>query len=153
MPSGSALERLREKAKGYADELRGLDVELSRERYLHSLSALYQQIRAALTPLTEDADARVSIESADLELDEFGERYAAPMLVIRFGRNKVSIQPRGRPLNGAVGRADLLGPVGIHRLVCLGDALDWYVVPSDPDALLPLTAARISELIDASLPA
>lgn len=155
MPAQSAIDHLREKAQRIARETVDRDNALTRQAYLDGLADLYAQVRSVLQDLSRDG--LVKIEDDAVELDELGERYVAPMLVVWFGRHhRVRLQPRGRLGTQSSGRVDLLGPLSVHRLLSLPDAngrSEWYAITTDASSVAKLTPAGISKLIDDTLPA
>ncbi len=98
------------------DEMRAIDWTRERDEWLGSLGELYKKIEAFLAKYIEAGE--ITIERRDITLNEENiGSYAACRMILKIGRQEITLTPIGTLLVAAKGRVDVVGPAGKTRLV------------------------------------
>lgn len=135
---------LRVKAKEPAE--RQPDWPALRQQWLDALSQLEVTVEEWLKPLTQEGILRLQREPVQLSEDGLGT-YEVHRLRIQVGRYTVTMEPVGRNIIGAEGRADIVGPAG-RRTIVLQDG-EWKLVASKkPLQLATFTELTFKELLE-----
>ncbi len=91
------------------------DWKAERDSWLNYLEGLYRQIQSFLSAYTSD---KVKVSYLDIILNEENlGSYTARRMLIKIGRQEITMTPVGTLIIGAKGRVDVEGPAGRFRLV------------------------------------
>lgn len=86
-----------------------------RDDWLHYLNELYKQIESFLGEYIDRGEITISYHDIDLNEENIGG-YKAPEMILKIGRQEVTMTPIGTLLVGAKGRVDVMGSGGRARL-------------------------------------
>src|SRR6266705_916269 len=88
------------------DEMRAIDWTRERDEWLGSLGELYKKIEAFLAKYIEAGE--ITIERRDITLNEENiGSYAACRMILKIGRQEITLTPIGTLLVAAKGRVDV----------------------------------------------
>jgi hypothetical protein len=87
-----------------------------REKWLRDLEELYRQIETFLAQYIKGGTITREYDEIELNEENIGS-YRARRMLLRIGRQQVTLTPVGTFLIGARGRVDLVGPAGRTRFV------------------------------------
>lgn len=92
-----------------------------RDEWLGSLDDLYSRLRNFLDKYISSGLIQFELSTIELDEENIGA-YQAPMVNLRIGRRKISLQPIGTLLIGSKGRVDVVGPTGTVSSLVLVNA-------------------------------
>jgi hypothetical protein len=90
--------------------------EKQRDEWLEYLNLLYKRVEAFLTTYTSSGQIVLEYRNVKLNEENIGS-YTARKMVLRIGRQEVSLVPVGTLLIGCKGRVDIVGPAGKARVL------------------------------------
>jgi hypothetical protein len=93
-----------------------IDWVQERERWLGDLNALYEKIESFLAKYIEGGTIKLEYGEMSLNEENIGA-YTARRMLLRIGRQEITLTPVGTLLIGARGRVDVVGPAGRTRFV------------------------------------
>ncbi len=97
-------------------ETSGINWDDVRGEWLGYLASLYTKIESFLTDYV--SSNKIQFEYHELELNEINiGAYKARQMVMKVGRQEITISPIGTLLIGCKGRVDVLGPVGSAQIL------------------------------------
>jgi hypothetical protein len=102
----------REQAAAESGEL---DPAKERDEWLGYLNNLYKTIKSFLAEYIKKGEITVSYRRIDLNEENIGA-YKARQMIVRVGRQEITMTPIGTMLIGAKGRVDIVGRAGRIRL-------------------------------------
>ncbi len=104
-----------------------VDWAAERDKWLNDLKELYSKIELFLANYIKAGE--ITHEYRDLRLNEENiGTYVAPMMILRIGRQEITLAPIGTLLIGSRGRVDVVGPAGSTRFMLVDrDATKWGV--------------------------
>ena len=97
-------------------EDQSVDWAKEREEWLSRLKELYQRIESFLAEYIQAGEIRLSYRDIELNEENIGA-YKAEQMMLRIGRQEITLTPVGTLLIGAKGRVEVVGPAGRTRLV------------------------------------
>lgn len=121
----------------------GEPVDWARERdeWLNHLKELYDQIESFLAKYIETGEIKPSYCDIRLNEENIGS-YTAREMILKIGRQEITLTPIGTMLIGAKGRVDVEGPAGRTRFLLVNNKASGpmikvtinYRVKSEPPA-------------------
>ena len=97
-----------------------MDWNKERDEWLRYLDFLYESIEGFLKSYIDAKKIGCHYQEIELNEDDIGS-YKARKLILRIGRQEITLTPVGTLLIGSKGRVDVLGPAGRTRLVLVDD--------------------------------
>ncbi len=96
----------------------GEPVDWAKERddWLGHLKELYDQTETFLVDYIKAGEIKVNYREITLNEENIGS-YSAPQMILKIGRQEITMTPVGTLLIGAKGRVEVVGPAGRTRLV------------------------------------
>ncbi|MGA3259493.1 MAG: hypothetical protein ABSE35_11480 [Bryobacteraceae bacterium] len=105
----------REQTAATAEEER-VDWAKERDEWLGHLKELYEQTESFLANYIGTGQIKVNYRDIQLDEENIGS-YSARQMILKIGRQEITMTPVGTLLIGAKGRVDVVGPAGRARLV------------------------------------
>ncbi len=99
-----------------AAEEEPVDWAKERDEWLGPLKELYDQIESFLAEYIKNGEIKRSYRDIPLNEENIGS-YIAPAMILKIGRQEITLTPVGTMLIGSKGRVDVEGPAGRTRLV------------------------------------
>jgi hypothetical protein len=93
-----------------------IDWAKEREGWLGHLRELYDQTESFLAEYVKTGGIKINYRDIELNEENIGT-YTARQMILRIGRQEITMTPVGRLLIGTKGRVDVQGPAGRTRLV------------------------------------
>jgi len=93
-----------------------VDWAKERDDWLGHLKRLYDQTESFLAEYIKSGEIKVHYRDIELNEENIGA-YRAPEMILRIGRQEITMTPVGTLLIGAKGRVDVVGPAGRTRLI------------------------------------
>ena len=90
--------------------------ENEREEWLRRLNELYETIESFLSKYIESGAIKRHYREITLNEENIGS-YTTGQMILRIGRQEITLTPVGTLLIGAKGRVDVVGPAGQTRFV------------------------------------
>lgn len=87
-----------------------------RDEWLRRLKELYDQTESFLADYIKAGDIKLNYRDIQLNEENIGS-YSAPQMILKIGRQEITMTPVGTLLIGAKGRVEVVGPAGRTRLV------------------------------------
>jgi hypothetical protein len=87
-----------------------------RDQWLRNLNSLYKSVESFLAEYVAKGEIRLKYRQVTLNEEELG-RYKAKQMIITIGRKKIELEPIGRFVLRAYGRADIVGSHGRNQLL------------------------------------
>jgi hypothetical protein len=118
-------------------------VDWSKERddWLRRLNELYDQTESFLAEYVRTGEIRLNYRDIPLNEENIGS-YTARQMILKIGRQEITMTPVGTLLIGVKGRVDVVGPAGRTRLV---------LVNSDASGPTPKVSVSIGGQPDSSV--
>jgi len=98
-----------------------VDWAKEREDWLGHLQELYDQTESFLAEYTKTGEIKLHYRDIELNEENIGS-YSARQMILKIGRQEITMTPVGTLLIGAKGRVDVVGPAGRTRLVLVNSA-------------------------------
>ncbi len=98
------------------NEQEPVDWTRQRDEWLNHLRELYAQIESFLAKYIEIKEIKRSYLDIALNEQNIGS-YKAPQMILKIGRQEITLTPVGTLLLGAKGRVDVEGPAGRTRFL------------------------------------
>jgi hypothetical protein len=98
-----------------------IDWDAVRDRWLSDLRELYSKVESLLAKYISTGEIAYEYRDHNLNEENIGA-YMAPMMILRIGRQKITLTPVGTLLIGARGRVDVVGPAGSTRFMLVNRA-------------------------------
>jgi hypothetical protein len=95
--------------------------EQERTEWLRHLNELYEKIESFLAKYIESGEIKRDYREIPLNEENIGS-YTAREMILRIGRQEVTLTPIGTLLIGVKGRVDVVGPAGQGRFVLVDSA-------------------------------
>jgi hypothetical protein len=105
----------REQSAAAADRER-VDWAKERDEWLGRLKELYDQTESFLSEHIKTGGIKVTYRDIELNEENIGS-YRARQMVLKIGRQEITMMPVGTLLIGSKGRVDVVGPAGRTRLL------------------------------------
>jgi len=99
-----------------AAEEERVDWAKERDEWLGHLKELYEQTESFLANYIKAGEITVSYRDIELNEENIGS-YRARQMILRIGRQEITLTPVGTLLIGAKGRVEVVGPAGRTRLL------------------------------------
>lgn len=99
-----------------AAERERVDWVKEREQWLGHLKELYDQTESFLAEYIKARQIKVSYRDIELNEENIGS-YRARQMILKIGRQEITMTPVGTLLIGAKGRVEVVGPAGRTRLL------------------------------------
>lgn len=109
-----------------------VDWKKERDDWLARLASLYKKLEIFLKRFKEDGSVEISFADVTLNEENIGS-YSAHKMIVRIGRQEISLIPVGTSIIGAKGRVDVIGSAGKGRLILV-----------DKDALGPGSVVKVT---------
>jgi hypothetical protein len=93
-----------------------VDWAKERDDWLRHLDDLYDQIKSFLAEYTQTNASKLDYRDIELNEENIGS-YVARQMILKIGRQEITMTPVGTLLIGAKGRVEVVGPAGRTRLV------------------------------------
>lgn len=93
-----------------------IDWGKEREDWLRHLGELYDQTESFLAEYIKTGAIKISYRDVELNEENIGA-YTARQMILRIGRQEITMTPVGTLLIGAKGRVEVAGPAGRTRLL------------------------------------
>jgi hypothetical protein len=93
-----------------------VDWAKEREEWLSRLKELYERIESFLKGYIQAGQIKASYRDIELNEENIGS-YNAAQMILKIGRQEITMTPVGTLLIGAKGRVEVVGPAGRTRLV------------------------------------
>jgi len=87
-----------------------------RDDWLGRLKELYDQTESFLAEYIKTGEIKLSYRDIELNEENIGS-YRARQMILKIGRQEITMTPVGTLLIGAKGRVDVVGPAGRTRFV------------------------------------
>ena len=87
-----------------------------RDNWLRHLKELYHQTEVFLADHTKTGGIKLDYRDIELNEENIGS-YSARQMILKIGRQEITLTPVGTLLIGSKGRVDVVGPAGRTRLV------------------------------------
>jgi hypothetical protein len=87
-----------------------------RDEWLGHLTELYEQTESFLAQYIETGQIKVNYRDIELNEENIGS-YRARQMILKIGRQEITMTPVGTLLIGAKGRVEVVGPAGRTRLL------------------------------------
>jgi len=87
-----------------------------REDWLGNLRELYDQTESFLAEYIKAGEIKLNYRDIDLNEENIGT-YSVRQMILKIGRQEITMTPVGTLIFGAKGRVDIVGPAGRTRLV------------------------------------
>jgi hypothetical protein len=87
-----------------------------REDWLGHLKELYDQTESFLAEYIKAGEIKLDYRDIELNEENIGS-YSARQMILKIGRQEITMTPVGTLLIGSKGRVDVVGPAGRTRLV------------------------------------
>ena len=87
-----------------------------RDEWLGHLKELYDQIESFLAEYIKTGEIKLNYRDIELNEENIGS-YTARQMILKIGRQEITMTPIGTLLIGAKGRVDVEGPAGRTRVV------------------------------------
>jgi len=97
-------------------ERKSIDWANERDTWLRDLNELYKTIESFLAKYISDGTITREYREIQLNEENIGS-YTARRMILRIGRQEITLTPVGTLLIGARGRVDVVGPAGRTRFV------------------------------------
>ena len=97
-------------------EEEAVDWAKERDEWLSHLKVLYDQIESFLAKYIEIGEIKRSYRDIALNEENIGS-YRVRQMILKIGRQEVTLTPIGTLLIGAKGRVDVVGPAGRTRFL------------------------------------
>jgi hypothetical protein len=97
-------------------EVEQVDWTKEREDWLGHLNELYRKIESFLAEYIQAGEVKLSYRDIELNEENIGS-YTARQMVLKIGRQEITMTPVGTLLIGAKGRVEVVGPAGRTRLL------------------------------------
>jgi hypothetical protein len=124
-----------------------VDWTRERDNWLVHLEELYDQIESFLAQYIKTGQIRSSYRDIELNEENIGT-YVARQMILKIGRQQITMTPVGTLLIGAKGRVDIVGPAGRTRLVLVNSESSGPVIKvtvnigGRPESAAPEAAAK-----------
>jgi hypothetical protein len=99
-----------------AAEAERVDWAKERDDWLDHLRELYNQIESFLVEYIKAGEIKFHYRDIDLNEENIGS-YRAPVMILKIGRQEITMTPVGTLLIGSKGRVDVEGPTGRAHLL------------------------------------
>lgn len=99
-----------------AAELERVDWARERDEWLGRLKELYEQTESFLAKYIETGEIKVNYRDIELNEENIGS-YRARQMILKIGRQEITMTPIGTLLIGAKGRVEVMGPAGRTRFL------------------------------------
>jgi hypothetical protein len=99
-----------------AAEAERVDWAKERDDWLGHLKELYDQTESFLAEYIKAGEIKVDYRDIPLNEENIGS-YSAPEMILKIGRQEITMTPVGTLLIGAKGRVDVEGPAGRAHLL------------------------------------
>jgi hypothetical protein len=99
-----------------AAELDLVDWAREREDWLGHLKELYDQTESFLAEYIKTGEIKVHYRDIELNEENIGS-YSARQMILKIGRQEITMTPVGTLIIGAKGRVEVVGPAGRTRLL------------------------------------
>ena len=93
-----------------------VDWAKERQEWLGRLKELYERIESFLKGYIQAGEIKASYRDIELNEENIGS-YSAAQMILKIGRQEITMTPVGTLLIGAKGRVEVVGPAGRTRLV------------------------------------
>ncbi|MGA2590212.1 MAG: hypothetical protein ABSH32_09875 [Bryobacteraceae bacterium] len=93
-----------------------VDWAKERDEWLGHLKELYDQAESFLAEYIKTGEIKVNYRDIPLNEENVGS-YSAPQMILKIGRQEITMTPVGTLLIGAKGGVDVEGPAGRTRLL------------------------------------
>jgi hypothetical protein len=93
-----------------------VDWAKERDEWLRHLEELYDRTESFLAEYIKDGEIQLSYRDIELNEENIGS-YRARQMILKIGRQEITMTPVGTLLIGAKGRVEVVGPAGRTRLV------------------------------------
>jgi hypothetical protein len=93
-----------------------VDWAKERDDWLGQLRKLYDAIESFLAEYIKAGEIKINYRNIDLNEENIGS-YRARQMILKIGRQEITMTPVGTLLIGAKGRVEVVGPAGRTRLV------------------------------------
>jgi hypothetical protein len=98
------------------EEGEAADWAMERDEWLSHLKELYDQIESFLAEYIETGEIKPSYSDIRMNEENIGS-YTARQMILKIGRQEITLTPIGTRLLGAKGRVDVEGPAGRTRFL------------------------------------
>jgi|SRR5580704_12515752 hypothetical protein len=105
-----------------AAEPKPIDWEKRRDEWLQHLEELYEQVESFLDEYLKSGNIKREYRETMLN-EEYIGTYKAREMVLKIGRQEITLTPIGTLIIGARGRVDVVGPAGKTRFVLVNSEL------------------------------
>lgn len=118
-----------------------------KDEWLHHLHDLYKHVESFLQEYTDRGEIRISYRDIELNEENIGT-YKAPEMIMKIGRQEVTMAPIGTLLVGTKGRVDVIGSAGVGRLALVERSATEprievrYSIGSAPESSLQTAAPK-----------
>ena len=99
-----------------AAEVERVDWAKERNDWLGHLRELYDQTESFLAEYIKTGEIKVNYRDIELNEENIGS-YRAPEMILKIGRQEITMTPVGTLLIGAKGGVEVVGPAGRTRLL------------------------------------
>jgi hypothetical protein len=93
-----------------------IDWAKERDEWLNHLKELYRRIDSFLAKYVDTGEIKRDYHDIELNEENIGS-YLAPQMILKIGRQEVTLTPIGTLLIGTKGRVDVSGPTGRTRFL------------------------------------
>jgi hypothetical protein len=128
----------RQQALSVSPEGERVDWAKEREDWLRRLRELYEQIESFLEQYARTGEITLTYREIELNEENIGS-YRARQMILKIGRQEITMTPVGTLLIGAKGRVEIAGPAGRTRLL---------LVDSEASGPVPRLTVRIGRKPD-----
>lgn len=146
MKTESLEDFLRKKKEKNESELKAVDWEKRRAKWLSSVDQLYEKVRQWLRKPMGEGVIKVTFSDEVISEEHLGS-YPVKKMRLTVGSEQVTFHPQGTLIVGACGRVDMVGDEGSVMLVLL-DWKQWNIAVRTPKIKYwPLTKESFSEAL------
>lgn len=118
-----------------------------RDDWLSHLKELYDKTGSFLATYTKSGEIKISYRDVELNEENIGS-YGAPQMILKIGRQEITMTPVGTMLVGAKGRVEIVGPAGRARFLLVNGETSGPLskvpvsIGSSPEPPATTTAAK-----------
>ncbi len=99
-----------------SEEQNRVDWAKERDEWLGLLKELYERIESFLAEYIQAGEIKLSYRDIELNEENIGS-YSTQEMILKIGRQEITLRPIGTLLIGAKGGVEVVGPAGRTRLV------------------------------------
>jgi len=136
---------IKKKAKNET-QLKAMNWDKRKQKWLQSIDTLYKQVEEWLSNLKKKGVVKISYKEEMIFEEHIGQ-YNIKKMYLDVGSERVTLSPKGTFVVGAYGRVDLIGDEGSIMIVMLKWG-EWFIASRTPAVKYwPLTKGSFSDAL------